>query len=105
MRAGASVSVCVCAYVCVELLLRFVLGLNFTPKHYLPVCVCWGGGGGGGAGARRCVGASRGMCMCVVWVMWVGIFNYASRCTSVLSFAYVYMLTAFRDTFLVKPGE
>ena len=59
MRAGASVSVCVRAYVCVELLLRFVLGLNFTPKHYLPVCVCWGGGGGG-AGAQQMCGREQG---------------------------------------------
>ena len=48
-----------------------------------------------------CVCVCRCICVCVfLWCVWV----YTS--TSVLSFAYVCMLTAFRDTFLVvKLGK
>ena len=57
---------------------------------------------GGRLDARVCVW----MWVLFCWCGWVYTSNYARGCMSVLLFAYVCMLTAFEDTFLVvKVGE
>ena len=80
------ISVCVCARARARALAR----------AYVQVCAC----------VCRCVYVRAGVCLCVCvlfcWCGWVYTSNCASWCMSMLSFAYVYMLTIFWDTFLVK---
>ena len=93
--------ICVCVCVCWTFTSLCLTTLRHRTTFYLGtlfISVC----------VYMCVWfhACTGVCMCVCvlfcWCRWVYTCNYASWCTS---YAYVYMLTTFRDTFLVKLRE
>ena len=121
MTVRACVSVCVCWTFTLPIL---DVGLYFTSEHYsylqrvcacacvcvcvracmcacvcacmlLQVCVC--------ACACTCAGVCMCVCagVCVFGCCFVGAFNYASWCMSVLLFAYVCMLTTFETLSLL----